>query len=173
MRGCVQFKHTHTHTPWEDQREWHRMTRMTRPDCPVMCNIINIYTHTHTHTHTHTTYNPDESGKMLPLYLYIPIYLYLWDRKIQQRTDKRIYYICRQDLSTKKRGLRAHDCCLGHCVCLCVLKVGKEFHRWDLQLGRYYSEVHTGLLYVVNDPRLFTRESFQKKHRTRRHFYPL
>ena len=69
--------HTHTHTrlirdfrnkyqvslipPWEDQREWHRMTRMTRPDCAVMCNLINtdcavmcnlINTHTHTHTHT-------------------------------------------------------------------------------------------------------------------------
>ena len=40
--------HTHTHTlpPWEDQREWHRMTRMTRPDCAVMCNLINTHTHT-------------------------------------------------------------------------------------------------------------------------------
>ena len=28
------------------------MTRMTRPDCAVMCNLIN----THTHTHIHTTY---------------------------------------------------------------------------------------------------------------------
>ena len=28
------------------------MTRMTGPDCVVMCNLINIYTHTHT-THTH------------------------------------------------------------------------------------------------------------------------
>ena len=24
------------------------MTRMTRPDCAVMCNLINTYTHTHT-----------------------------------------------------------------------------------------------------------------------------
>ena len=24
--------------PWEDQCEWHRMTRMTGPDCAVMCN---------------------------------------------------------------------------------------------------------------------------------------
>ena len=45
--------HTHTHPhPWEDQREWHRMTRMTRPDCAVMCNLINTHTHTHTHTHS-------------------------------------------------------------------------------------------------------------------------
>ena len=29
------------------------MTRMTGPDCVVMCNLINTYTHTHTHTHTH------------------------------------------------------------------------------------------------------------------------
>ena len=32
--------HTHTHItlipPWEDQCEWHRMTRMTGPDCVVM-----------------------------------------------------------------------------------------------------------------------------------------
>ena len=44
--------HTHTHTPREDQCEWHRMTRMTGPDCVVMCNLINTHTHTHTHTHT-------------------------------------------------------------------------------------------------------------------------
>ena len=57
----MQFnKHTHTHThtqlslisPWEDHCEWHRMIRMTGPDCAVMCNLIN------THTHTHTTYSP-------------------------------------------------------------------------------------------------------------------
>ena len=24
------------------------MTRMTRPDCAVMCNLINTHTHTHT-----------------------------------------------------------------------------------------------------------------------------
>ena len=30
------------------------MTRMTRPDCAVMCNLINTHTHTHIHTHTHT-----------------------------------------------------------------------------------------------------------------------
>ena len=57
-------KHTHTHThtsplAWEDQCEWHRITRMTGPDCAVMCNLINTHTHTHcnlinTHTHTHT-----------------------------------------------------------------------------------------------------------------------
>ena len=27
------------------------MTRMTGPDCAVMCNIINIYTYIHTYTH--------------------------------------------------------------------------------------------------------------------------
>ena len=25
------------------------MTRMTEPDCAVMCNLINTHTHTHTH----------------------------------------------------------------------------------------------------------------------------
>ena len=46
--------HTYTHTPWEDQREWNRMTRMTGPDCAVMCNLINTHTPTHTHTHIST-----------------------------------------------------------------------------------------------------------------------
>ena len=43
--------HTHTYTSppcWEDQCEWHRMTRMTGPDCAVMCNSINTHTHIHT-----------------------------------------------------------------------------------------------------------------------------
>ena len=26
------------------------MTRMTGPDCAVMCSLINAHTHTHTHT---------------------------------------------------------------------------------------------------------------------------
>ena len=61
----VQFnKYTHAHThrevfvtsiidlplggsPWEDQCEWHIMTRMTGPDCAVMCNLINTHTHKH------------------------------------------------------------------------------------------------------------------------------
>ena len=38
--------------PWEDQCEWHRMTRMTGPDCAVMCNLINIHTYMHTYMHT-------------------------------------------------------------------------------------------------------------------------
>ena len=32
-------------SPWEDQCEWHRMTRMAGPDCAVMCNLINIHTY--------------------------------------------------------------------------------------------------------------------------------
>ena len=42
-----------TNPPWEDQCEWHRMTRMTGPDRALMCNIINTYTPRNTHTHTH------------------------------------------------------------------------------------------------------------------------
>ena len=37
--------HTHTMPPWEDQCEWHRMTRMTGPDCAVVCNLMNTHTH--------------------------------------------------------------------------------------------------------------------------------
>ena len=43
---CDDYTYIHT---WEDQREWHRMTRMTRPDCAVMCNLINIHTYIHTY----------------------------------------------------------------------------------------------------------------------------
>ena len=46
------YIHTCIHTslipPWEDQCEWHRMTRMTGPDWTVMCNLINIHTYIHT-----------------------------------------------------------------------------------------------------------------------------
>ena len=80
LRGHVQFdKYAYIHTfinayisPWEHQCEWHRMTRMTGPDCAVtfnlkikyihtyihtyvvMCNLINTYIHTYIHTHIHT-----------------------------------------------------------------------------------------------------------------------
>ena len=30
--------------------EWHRMIRMTGPDCAVMCNSINIHTYMNTYT---------------------------------------------------------------------------------------------------------------------------
>ena len=41
-----------------DQCEWHGMTRVTGPDCAVMCNLINKYTHTHTHTRASVASNP-------------------------------------------------------------------------------------------------------------------
>ena len=37
------------------------MTRMTRPDCAVMCNLIN--THTHTHTQSMRVAKNDEDDK--------------------------------------------------------------------------------------------------------------
>ena len=39
---------THTRAHTEDQCEWHRMTRLTGPDCVVMSNLMNTHTHTHT-----------------------------------------------------------------------------------------------------------------------------
>ena len=51
----VNVKNTHTSLipPWEDQCEWHSMTRMTGPDCAVVGNLIK--THTHTPHQTHMT----------------------------------------------------------------------------------------------------------------------
>ena len=47
------------------------MTRMTRPGCAVMCNLINTHTHTHTHTHTDTwpfrQRASEENGRLNPL----------------------------------------------------------------------------------------------------------
>ena len=54
---CDVTTHTYIHT-------WHRMTRMTGPDCVVMCNLINTYIHTciyYIHTYIHT-YNPPLGG---------------------------------------------------------------------------------------------------------------
>ena len=49
------YIHTYMHAPWEDQCEWHRMTRMTGPDGAVMCNLINIHTsYIYIHTYLHT-----------------------------------------------------------------------------------------------------------------------
>ena len=47
--------------PWADQCVWQRMTRMTGPDCAVMCNLIN--THTHTHNVHPFCFHISESGK--------------------------------------------------------------------------------------------------------------
>ena len=34
-------------------KTWHRMTRMTGPDCVVMCNLIHTYIHTYIHKYTY------------------------------------------------------------------------------------------------------------------------
>ena len=63
IQTCIQTciyacKHTYICTvslipPWEDQCEWHRMTRMTGPDGAVICNLINIHTYMHTYIHAY------------------------------------------------------------------------------------------------------------------------
>ena len=47
--------------------EWHRMTRMTGPDCVVMCNLINTYVHTYIPTYLHTY-----------IHVYIHIYIHTY-----------------------------------------------------------------------------------------------
>ena len=77
LRGYVQFNkyiHTYIHTYihiyihtciWEDQCEWHRRTRMTGPDCAVMCNLINIHTYIHRYIDTYI-------HKYIHTYIHIP-----------------------------------------------------------------------------------------------------
>ena len=44
------------------------MTRMTRPDCAVMCNLINIHTYIHTYIHSEvfviSIIDPPSGGSM-------------------------------------------------------------------------------------------------------------
>ena len=60
--------HTYIHTyirtynPWEDQCEWHRMTRITGPECVVMCNLRNIHTYIHAYIHTYIQTNRGVGG---------------------------------------------------------------------------------------------------------------
>ena len=56
------------------------MTRMTRPDCAVMCNLIKTHTHTHTHTHTNTTINTTFNSAILEDFTRLLIRLYLLRR---------------------------------------------------------------------------------------------
>ena len=42
------------HIHWEDQCEWHRMTRMTGPDCAVMCNLKHLHNTYIHYTQIHT-----------------------------------------------------------------------------------------------------------------------
>ena len=39
------------------------MTRMTGPDCVVMCNLINTHTHTHTHNNKLETETGEGAGR--------------------------------------------------------------------------------------------------------------
>ena len=53
------------------------MTRMTGPDCAVMCNLLNTHTQ-HTHTHTHRKPRgavAEDAGKYIYLSMYVRIYL--------------------------------------------------------------------------------------------------
>ena len=60
---CDDHTYIHTCVPFVafdqrflgDQCEWHRMTRMTGPDCAVMRNLINIHTSTSTSTSRKTS----------------------------------------------------------------------------------------------------------------------
>ena len=48
------------------------MTRMTGPDCVVMCNLINTYIHTYIHTYMHTYID-----MYIPTYIHTYIYTYI------------------------------------------------------------------------------------------------
>ena len=60
------------------------MTRMTGPDCVVMCNLINTHTHTHTHTH------------------YAMIALYVWSSHLAYNQPGKVASPARGELNGEK-----------------------------------------------------------------------
>ena len=61
----------------------HRLTRMTGPDCAVMCNLINIHTYIH-------TYIQRENGNgtvISPVFPTCSLYMNNWYRK-ERRIEK-------------------------------------------------------------------------------------
>ena len=71
------------------------MTRMTGPDCVVMCNLINIYIHTDIHVHIHIYIRGDlklpqdhrgERGEQNKSLLYC---VTISERALQQRPEHR------------------------------------------------------------------------------------
>ena len=56
------------------------MTRMTRPDCAVMCNLINTHTHAHTHTYTHINTHTHTHTHTLP----DRVYTYFYDARFSE-----------------------------------------------------------------------------------------
>ena len=58
------------------------MTRMTRPDCALMCNLIN----THTHTHTHTGLMVGASPRVLGLVRHCLCDCMFWDERVGEHT---------------------------------------------------------------------------------------
>ena len=90
--------HTYIHTPWEDQREWHRMTRMTRPDCAVMCNLINIHTYIHTYIHIIVYFVCDSASELerwtlLPFWGFPALTCFLFSELVIFRN---LLHICRK-----------------------------------------------------------------------------
>ena len=76
-RDGLTYIHTYMIPPWEDQCEWHRMTRMTGPDCAVMYNLINLHTYIHAYIHTniHTSI---QTYKHAYIHAYIHTYIHIY-----------------------------------------------------------------------------------------------
>ena len=54
------------------------MTRMTRPDCAVMCNLINIHTYIHTYIHAYIhTYIHTDIHIYMHIYIHTCIHTYI------------------------------------------------------------------------------------------------
>ena len=62
---CDDHAYIHTY-------KWHRMTRMTGPDCVVMCNLINTYIHTYMRTYIHTVVSSFKS--VCIIFMYVCVY---------------------------------------------------------------------------------------------------
>ena len=66
------------------------MTRMTGPDCVVMCNLINTYIHTYIHTYIQMT-GPDCVVMCVCVCVFFPFIL---DIKFVGRTSRGHTWLC-------------------------------------------------------------------------------
>ena len=69
------------------------MTRMTRPDCAVMCNLINIHTYIHIYIYTYIhTYIYTYIHIYIHTYIHVALYFVLWVMSINNVTHGRYLY---------------------------------------------------------------------------------
>ena len=115
------------------------MTRMTGPDCVVMCNLINTHTHTHTHAFIHAPKQISQSRT----------------QRADAGRDGRAEIVSRDQISSRERrqGKYHFSCSADH---------KQDWQPYPVDLYSAESAAHTYL--HTSKIRQKTRERRQKKY---------